>query len=335
MIHRPADDRAHATCRGAAASRRLMAAMAQLDCGQCGYYCQTSRRRSLRANRETRLGRCVPGGQRDRADAEVAERSSSGRCAGTVAAAPAVTGRTAVGAGRGRATIRRGDLLLAPTTQQAGLRERSAARRPRSSTASASTMTSATPRRRRGERPKLVAATAAGSAPRRGTARCLDGIARPLPRRSPVRPRVAPAATSVSIALLHRPCVDDAGKAKPKALARRVRIRTTISPRSTCSICSPLCGQVRVAPARKRVIEAAAAAAAPALFDLVVVNGRQAGEIAPSVARRCAAPSRPRRGWASPRPSLPTASRSARQVKVYMQVRRTASACRRTTRPSS
>jgi sulfite reductase (NADPH) flavoprotein alpha-component len=40
--------------------RRLMAAMAQLDCGQCGYLCQTYAE-ALAEGRETSTGLCVPG----------------------------------------------------------------------------------------------------------------------------------------------------------------------------------------------------------------------------------------------------------------------------------
>jgi sulfite reductase (NADPH) flavoprotein alpha-component len=39
-----------------------MAAMAQLDCGQCGYLCQTYAEAIARGE-ETSLSRCVPGGK--------------------------------------------------------------------------------------------------------------------------------------------------------------------------------------------------------------------------------------------------------------------------------
>lgn len=42
--------------------RRLMAAMAQLDCGQCGYLCQTYAE-ALASGTEARLSLCVPGGK--------------------------------------------------------------------------------------------------------------------------------------------------------------------------------------------------------------------------------------------------------------------------------
>ncbi len=43
-------------------ARRLMAAMAQLDCGQCGYLCQTYAE-ALASGAEKSLTRCVPGGK--------------------------------------------------------------------------------------------------------------------------------------------------------------------------------------------------------------------------------------------------------------------------------
>ncbi len=43
-------------------ARRLMAAMAQLDCGQCGYLCQ-SYAEALAAGSEASPSRCVPGGR--------------------------------------------------------------------------------------------------------------------------------------------------------------------------------------------------------------------------------------------------------------------------------
>src|SRR5439155_12216065 len=42
--------------------RQLMAAMAQTDCGQCGYLCQ-SYADAIARGEETQLTRCVPGGK--------------------------------------------------------------------------------------------------------------------------------------------------------------------------------------------------------------------------------------------------------------------------------
>ncbi len=48
--------------REAKPERRLMAAMAQLDCGQCGYLCQTYAE-AVWSGAEADMGRCVPGGK--------------------------------------------------------------------------------------------------------------------------------------------------------------------------------------------------------------------------------------------------------------------------------
>ncbi len=48
--------------QGRPIARRLMAAMAQLDCGQCGYLCQTYAE-ALAAGSEASPARCVPGGR--------------------------------------------------------------------------------------------------------------------------------------------------------------------------------------------------------------------------------------------------------------------------------
>ncbi|HUC68020.1 MAG TPA: (Fe-S)-binding protein, partial [Stellaceae bacterium] len=48
--------------QGRKRERLLMAAMAQLDCGQCGYLCRTYAE-ALAGGAETSLSRCVPGGK--------------------------------------------------------------------------------------------------------------------------------------------------------------------------------------------------------------------------------------------------------------------------------
>ncbi len=48
--------------RDAKPERKLMAAMAQLDCGQCGYLCQTYAE-AVWSGAEADMGRCVPGGK--------------------------------------------------------------------------------------------------------------------------------------------------------------------------------------------------------------------------------------------------------------------------------
>ena len=48
--------------RGKALPRRLFAAMAQQDCGQCGYMCETYSK-AIADGAETKLNLCVPGGK--------------------------------------------------------------------------------------------------------------------------------------------------------------------------------------------------------------------------------------------------------------------------------
>ncbi len=63
-----------ALAEGKPASRRMMAAMAQLDCGQCGYVCKTYAE-ALASGAETSLSLCQPGGKgtRDALKALVAD----------------------------------------------------------------------------------------------------------------------------------------------------------------------------------------------------------------------------------------------------------------------
>lgn len=55
-------DERMALAKDRALPRRLMAAMAQLDCGQCGYLCQTYGE-AIATGAEKSLGKCVPGGK--------------------------------------------------------------------------------------------------------------------------------------------------------------------------------------------------------------------------------------------------------------------------------
>jgi sulfite reductase (NADPH) flavoprotein alpha-component len=78
--------------------RQLMAAMAQLDCGQCGYLCQTYAE-AVWSGAEADLGRCVPGGketQRKLKEMTAALEPLRGAAAATpVAAPPAALGTRA------------------------------------------------------------------------------------------------------------------------------------------------------------------------------------------------------------------------------------------------
>src|SRR6266540_4932209 len=57
----PLDERMR-LAEGRPLERRMMAAMGQLDCGQCGYLCQTYAEAIARGE-ENGLTRCVPGGK--------------------------------------------------------------------------------------------------------------------------------------------------------------------------------------------------------------------------------------------------------------------------------
>src|SRR6202167_2717752 len=77
--------------------RRLMAAMAQQDCGQCGYNCHDYSA-ALAGKAEARLNLCVPGGKETarmlkalNEELEKAPAAPSGAAAAPVAAAPSVT----------------------------------------------------------------------------------------------------------------------------------------------------------------------------------------------------------------------------------------------------
>ena len=74
-----------ALAEGKPLKRRMMAAMAQLDCGQCGYLCQTYAE-AIAEGREDSLSLCVPGRQADGEDAEDhpcrSRRETRGRRAG-------------------------------------------------------------------------------------------------------------------------------------------------------------------------------------------------------------------------------------------------------------
>ena len=79
-----------ALAQGRPPERVLMAAMAQLDCGQCGYLCQTYAE-AIARGAETSLSRCVPGGKKtSRKLKELAAIIGPGRADAAVVAPPAV-----------------------------------------------------------------------------------------------------------------------------------------------------------------------------------------------------------------------------------------------------
>ena len=91
----PLDERL-ALAQGRSKPRRLMAAMAQLDCGQCGYLCQTYAE-AIAASAEPNLARCVPGGKATaRALRELMESAASVPAAPAAPATPAPTISAAV-----------------------------------------------------------------------------------------------------------------------------------------------------------------------------------------------------------------------------------------------
>lgn len=81
-----------ALAAGQRREHRLMSAMAQLDCGQCGYLCE-SYAAAIASGAEASLGRCVPGGKAtSRALKELlAETADPGRTKGPAAAAAPVS----------------------------------------------------------------------------------------------------------------------------------------------------------------------------------------------------------------------------------------------------
>jgi sulfite reductase (NADPH) flavoprotein alpha-component len=78
-----------ALAEGRSLPRRLMSAMAQLDCGQCGYQCQTYAE-ALAEGRESSFGLCQPGGKvtREALKTLMADVNTSGTPPPTVAVIP-------------------------------------------------------------------------------------------------------------------------------------------------------------------------------------------------------------------------------------------------------
>ncbi len=68
--------------------RRMMAAMAQQDCGQCGYTCENYSN-AIFTGAETKLNLCVPGGKETARDGQEARRRVGERpCRGTECGRP-------------------------------------------------------------------------------------------------------------------------------------------------------------------------------------------------------------------------------------------------------
>jgi sulfite reductase (NADPH) flavoprotein alpha-component len=89
----PMDERL-ALAAGRPQEQVLMAAMAQLDCGSCGYLCQ-SYAEAIARGEETELTRCVPGGSETARKLKELVRASGGRTQGSPLPPPAKAGPTA------------------------------------------------------------------------------------------------------------------------------------------------------------------------------------------------------------------------------------------------
>jgi sulfite reductase (NADPH) flavoprotein alpha-component len=84
--------------------RQLMAAMAQLDCGQCGYLCQ-SYAEAVWSGAETDLGRCVPGGKETQRKLKELLPALEPLRGGAPMAAPAAKSTLPVGQSRDRPAL--------------------------------------------------------------------------------------------------------------------------------------------------------------------------------------------------------------------------------------
>jgi sulfite reductase (NADPH) flavoprotein alpha-component len=84
--------------------RQLMAAMAQLDCGQCGYLCQTYAE-AVWSGAEADVGRCVPGGKETQRKLRELLGALESLRDGTAVATPAVKPGGPVGQSRDRPAL--------------------------------------------------------------------------------------------------------------------------------------------------------------------------------------------------------------------------------------
>jgi len=108
----PLDERL-ALAAGQPIERQLMAAMGQLDCGQCGYQCQ-SYAEAIACGAETQLTRCVPGGK-------VTSRALKELLGGTGKVAPVPAPPPAISRGAASVPAGPGEPLLARLIQAAQL----------------------------------------------------------------------------------------------------------------------------------------------------------------------------------------------------------------------
>ena len=93
-----------ALAKEAKPARQLMAAMAQLDCGQCGYLCQ-SYAEAVWSGAEADLGRCVPGGKETQRKLKELLPALEPLRDGSAVTAPAVKASGPVGQARDRPAL--------------------------------------------------------------------------------------------------------------------------------------------------------------------------------------------------------------------------------------
>ena len=93
-----------ALAKEAKPARQLMAAMAQLDCGQCGYLCQTYAE-AVWSGAEADLGRCVPGGKETQRKLKELLPALEPLRDGSAVAAPAAKASGPVGQARDRPAL--------------------------------------------------------------------------------------------------------------------------------------------------------------------------------------------------------------------------------------
>ena len=127
--------------------RRMMAAMAQQDCGQCGYNCNDYSE-AIAGKAEARLNLCVPGGKETaRMLKALNEELEKAPAASPGSAAPPVV--TAPVSHRGTRALARqsgaGDVRVAPAAEQGAARKRKPGISISTSAAAASIMSSAIP----------------------------------------------------------------------------------------------------------------------------------------------------------------------------------------------
>ena len=298
---------------------RLMAAMAQQDCGQCGYNC-ADYANALFLKKEERLNLCAPGGKETlRALKKLAEELDAARAESAAPAAPAAVADAAACPGwRARPLARepgRGDLPVAAPAQRAGVREGDLARRDRPVGLRARLRRRRQPRRLSAER---AGARRRGDRPARREAGADDRRAHPA--RSPP-PREVPrggAGRPVPAPLLphrRRGAPQSAGARRGRGSGRRRgEPRRARRP-----------AQVRRRPAAtRRPFWKRSSPLQPRLYSISSSPKADPGRVSLTVDAVRYLVNKRRRGSASPRPSSPSASRRARRCASTSR-RRTAS----------